>query len=128
MQKKTAEYIIEVRKALKNAGKYNKSLELQIFSLAGSLRALDLAIGDIDDLESTSYDTTNRYGSESKDPHPAFRILKESQDAVTRQMKALGLTAADLDGGDDNDPLIELTKKVRSSGQRKQVVIKPDET
>ncbi len=127
MAKKSTEFLDDVRKALKNAGKYNKSLELQIFSLSGSLRALALAIEDIDGIDVTDTTSTNRYGKETQIAHPAFKVLKDSQDAVTRQMKALGLTAADLVGGDDNDPLVDLTKKVRSSARRKNVVIKPEE-
>ncbi len=127
MAKKSTEFQDDVRKALKNAGRYNKSLELQIFSLSGSLRALALAIEDIDALDVTDTKSVNRYGKETQIAHPAFKVLKDSQDAVTRQMKALGLTAAELIGTDDNDPLVDLTKKVRNSARRKTVVIKPDD-
>ena len=125
MQKKSTDFFDDVKKALKSAGKYNRSLDLQILSLAGSLRALWLAIQEIDAIEVCDMTTVNRYGKESQVAHPAFKVLKDSQDAVTRQMKALGLTAAELMGSDDNDPLVDLTKSVRNA-KRKKVVIKPE--
>lgn len=66
----------------------------------------------------------SRYGNDTLAPHPVFKIQKDAQDSVTRQMKALGLTAEDLTGTDDDDPLIDLTKKVRESSRRKQTIIK----
>ena len=46
-------------------------------------------------------------------------------------MKALGLTAEDLTGTDDDDPLIDLTKKVKNAGRKKPNIVKrnnPDTT
>lgn len=127
MSKKHADYIRDIRRALKKVAKYNTSLEFQIFSLAASMRALELAVSDIDGLESTSYTGTNRYGNESRFVDPAFKVLKEQQDAVTKQMKALGLTAEDLVGTDDNDPLVEMTRKLtEEAANRKPVIIKPE--
>ncbi len=118
MAKFTADYKKDIERALKSAGRYSKSLDIQVLSLAGALRTLDLANDQIDDLEEVTIPVTTRYGSSSIAPHPAFRVQKDAQESVTRQMKALGLTAELLTGGDDDDPLIELTKKVRSSGRR----------
>ena len=39
-------------------------------------------------------------------------------------MKALGLTVEDLAGADENDPLVELTKKVKNSGRKKPTIVK----
>ena len=121
MAKKVNEYRKDIEKALKAAGKYSRSLGAQILSLAGALRTLDLANDEIDGLESTTITATSRYGNETLAPHPVFKIQKDAQDSVTRQMKALGLT-----GTDEDDPMIELTKKVKNAGRRKPNIVKRD--
>ncbi|MCM1293765.1 MAG: hypothetical protein NC230_09340 [Bacteroides sp.] len=125
MAKKVDEYREIVVKALKSANRYSKGLDTQILSLASALRTLEMANDDIDKLTETTVWETTRYG-EKLAPHPVFKIQRDAQDSVTRQMKALGLTAEELSGGDDDDPLIELTKKVRSAGKRKPVIVKRD--
>ena len=45
---------------------------------------------------------------------------------MTRQMKALGLTAADLEGQDENDPLIDLTKKVKNAARKGATIKRED--
>ena len=124
MAKKVNEYKKEVEKALKAAGKYSKSLGAQILSLAGALRTLDLANDEIDKLEGVTIPATSRYGNETLVPHPAFKVQKDAQDSVTRQMKALGLTAEELTGTDEDDPLIDLTKKVKNAGRKKTRIVK----
>lgn len=126
MTKKVNEYRKDIEKALKAAGKYSRSLGAQILSLAGALRTLDLANDEIDGLESTTITATSRYGNETLAPHPVFKIQKDAQDSVTRQMKALGLTAEELTGTDEDDPMIELTKKVKNAGRRKPNIVKRD--
>lgn len=128
MAKQVNEYKKDIVKALKAAGKYSRSLDAQILSLAGALRTLDLANDEIDELDSVTIPVTSRYGNETLAPHPVFKIQKDAQDSVTRQMKALGLTAEELTGTDEDDPLIELTKKVRNAGRRKPNIIKPKDT
>lgn len=128
MAKQVVDYKKDIEKALKAVGKYSKSLGPQILSLAGALRTLDLANDEIDKLDTTTVAVTSRYGNEAYAPHPVFKIQKDAQDSVTRQMKALGLTAEELTGTDDDDPLIELTKKVKNAGRKKPVIVKPDNT
>lgn len=123
MDKKTSDYRKDIERALRSASRYNKSLGAQIESLAGALRTLALANDDIDSLESTTIAVISRYGNETLAPHPAFKIQKDAQDSVTRQMKALGLTVEELTGGDDNDPLIELTANVAKTGLQKSVTV-----
>ena len=126
MAKKVIEYKKDIEKALKAADRYSRSLGAQILSLAGALRTLDLANDEIDNLESTTISAVSRYGNETLVPHPVFKIQKDAQDSVTRQMKALGLTAEELTGTDEDDPLADLTKKLTK--KRKQpIVIKPKE-
>lgn len=131
MEKKVSDYKADIVKALKAAGKYSKSLDIQILSLAGALCTLNKANDEIDGLETVTIKVISRYGNETLAPHPVFKIQKDAQDSVTRQMKALGLTAEELTGSDDDDPLIDLTKKVRNSGRKKPNIVKrnsPDTT
>lgn len=125
MAKSTNEFKTEIVKALKVSGKYSKGIDLQIFSLAVALRSLDMANDELAKLDTVVMVETSRYGNETLSPHPVFKILKDAQDSVTRQMKALGLTTEELVGADDDDPLIDLTKKVRSAGRKKPTIIKP---
>lgn len=124
MAKKVNEYKKDIEKALKSASRYSRSLDAQILSLAGALRTLDLANDEIDDLDTTTISTVSRYGNETLAPHPVFKIQKDAQDSVTRQMKALGLTVEELTGTDEDDPLIDLTKKVKNSSRKKPTIIK----
>ena len=131
MEKKVSDYKADIVKALKAAGKYSKSLDIQIVALAGALFTLNKANDEIDGLDSVTISVISRYGNETLAPHPVFKIQKDAQDSVTRQMKALGLTAEDLTGTDDDDPLIDLTKKVKNAGRKKPNIVKrnnPDTT
>ncbi len=124
MAKRINEYKKDIEKALKSASRYSRSLDAQIMSLAGALRTLDLANDEIDNLDTTTISSVSRYGNETLVPHPVFKIQKDAQDSVTRQMKALGLTVEELTGTDDNDPLVDLTKKVKNSTRKKPTIIK----
>ncbi len=124
MAQKVNDYKTTIVKALKSAGKYTKALDMQVLSLAGALRTLDMANDEIDGLDTVVVVETSRYGNKTLAPHPVFKIQKDAQDSVTRQMKALGLTVEDLAGADDNDPLVELTKKVKNSGRKKPTIVK----
>lgn len=124
MEKKVSDYKADIVKALKAAGKYSKSLDIQIISLAGALCTLNRANDEIDNLDSVTISVTSRYGNETLAPHPVFKIQKDAQDSVTRQMKALGLTAEELTGTDEDDPLIDLTKKVKNAGRKKPNIVK----
>lgn len=126
MAKKTDEYKKDIERALRSVGTYSKSLDIQIISLAGAMRTLALANEEIDALDKTTYLTKNRYGQDAWAPHPVFKIQREAQESVTRQMKALGLTAEQLAGNDENDPLVDLSKRVRESAKRRPMIVKPD--
>lgn len=113
----------EIVKLLRANGRYSKALSLQIISLASAMRNLEIANDQISTLAETTVLEKTRYG-EKLAPHPVFKIAKEAQELITRQMKALGLTAEELTGAVDDDPLADLTKKLTK--KRKQaVVIKP---
>lgn len=125
MAKKTNEYKSVIVRALQEAGRYSSGLDIQILSLASALRTLELANHEIDELDCVTIDVVSRYGNETLAPHPAFKIQKDAQESVTKQMKALGLTAEELAGSDENDPLIELTKEVQAVARKSSKIIKP---
>lgn len=128
MAKSTAEFKAEIIKALKASGKYSRGIDLQIFSLAVALRSLDMANDELAILDTVVMVETSRYGNETLSPHPVFKILKDAQDSVTRQMKALGLTTEELTGANEDDPLIDLTKKVKNAGRKKANIVKRNTT
>ena len=98
---------------------------MQILSLASAMRNLEMANNQIDGLTETTVWETTRYG-EKLAPHPEFKIAKEAQELVTRQMKALGLTVDELAGNTEDDPLADLTKKLTK--KRKQpTIINPEQ-
>ncbi len=107
-----------VEKALKDAGTMNGALKMQARSLASALRTVDLANREIDTLTCTTVYEETKYGQKLA-PHPAFKILRDAQDSVTKQMKALGLTPEDLAGDTEADPMIELTQKVLKVARQK---------
>ena len=120
MEKSISDHKKEIIKQLKANGTYSRALDIQIVSLASAMRNLDMANQQIDNLTETTVWETTRYG-EKLAPHPVFKIAKEAQELITRQMKALGLTVEDLAGGVEDDPLVDLTKKLNK--KRKQPTI-----
>lgn len=123
MAKTVNEYKTEIVKVLKANKLYSKGLDMQVVSLASALRNLDMANDQIDTLTETTVLEKTRYG-EKLAPHPVFKIAKEAQELVTRQMKALGLTAEDLAGEVEDDPLVDLTKRLAKK-RRQARIIKP---
>lgn len=120
MAKTVNEYVKEITKTLKANKTYSRGLDMQILSLASAMRNLEMANNQIDGLTETTVWETTRYG-EKLAPHPVFKIAKEAQELVTRQMKALGLTVDELAGNTEDDPLVDLTKKLTK--KRKQPTI-----
>ena len=124
MAKTVNEYVKEITKTLKANKTYSRGLDMQILSLASAMRNLEMANNQIDGLTETTVWETTRYG-EKLAPHPVFKIAKEAQELVTRQMKALGLTVDELAGNTEDDPLADLTKKLAK--KRKQPTISSPE-
>lgn len=123
MAKLVKDYVKEITKTLKTNKVYSRGLDMQILSLASAMRNLEMANDQIDGLTETTVWETTRYG-EKLAPHPVFKIAKEAQELVTRQMKALGLTVEDLAGGTEDDPLADLTKKLTKK-RSQPTIIKP---
>ena len=125
MAKTVNEYVKEITKTMKSNKTYSRGLDMQILSLASAMRNLEMANNQIDGLTETTVWETTRYG-EKLAPHPVFKIAKEAQELVTRQMKALGLTVDELAGNTEDDPLADLTKKLTK--KRKQpTIINPEQ-
>lgn len=125
MAKTVNEYVKEITKTLKANKTYSRGLDMQILSLASAMRNLEMANNQIDGLTETTVWETTRYGKKLA-PHPVFKIAKEAQELVTRQMKALGLTVDELAGNTEDDPLADLTKKLAK--KRKQpTIINPEQ-
>ena len=125
MAKTVNEYVKEITKTLKANKTYSRGLDMQILSLASAMRNLEMANNQIDGLTETTVWETTRYG-EKLAPHPVFKIAKEAQELVTRQIKALGLTVDELAGNTEDDPLADLTKKLTK--KRKQpTIINPEQ-
>ena len=125
MAKTVNEYVKEITKTLKANKTYSRGLDMQILSLASAMRNLEMANNQIDGLAETTVWETTRYGKKLA-PHPVFKIAKEAQELVTRQMKALGLTVEELAGNTEDDPLADLTKKLTK--KRKQpTIINPEQ-
>ena len=123
--KSVSDYRKQIVKALKKAGTYSAGVDMQVLNLATALRTLDMANAQIDTLDEVTVWEETRYGQKLA-PHPVFKVQKDAQDSITRQMKILGLTTELLAGTDETDPLVELTKKVVKTGRKKPVVVKPD--
>ena len=125
MAKSVEEYRKEIVRKMKVHKTYTQALDMQIYSLASAMRNLDLANEQIDGLGEVTVWETTRYGQKIA-PHPAFKIAKDAQDMVTRQMKALNLTVEDLSGEADEDPLTDLTKRLTKK-RKAPTVIRPIE-
>ena len=118
-------YIKDITKQMKAHKLYNKGLDMQIKSLASAMRNLDMANEQIDGLTETTVWEETRYGSKLA-PHPVFKIAKEAQELITRQMKALGLTVEDMAGEIEDDPVVEVTKKLANK-RTKPVILKKED-
>ena len=125
MAKTVNEYVKEITKTLKANKTYSRGLDMQILSLASAMRNLEMANNQIDGLTETTVWETTRYG-EKLAPHPVFKIAKEAQELVTRQMKALGLTVDELAGNTEDDPLADLTKKLTKK-RKQSTIINPEQ-
>lgn len=124
MAKSVEEYRKDIVRTMKAHKIYSRGLDMQITSLASAMRNLEMANDQIDGLTEVTVWEETRYGSKLA-PHPVFKVAKEAQDMITRQMKALGLTAEDLAGDIDEDPLVDMTKKLAKK-RKAPVIIKPD--
>lgn len=104
----------QVTKALKSAGLYSDALAIQINSLASSMPSLAKANSEIEALDGVLLESTTTQGT-TRQVHPAFKVQRDMIDLITRQMKQLGLTTAELVGKPDiPDAADELLARVNA--------------
>lgn len=89
--------IRKIRESLENIGAYSTSLDIQIQSLACAWDTLDKAHAEASKLKATTIVEQGRFGDKVV-PHPVFKIMRDAEMSITKQMKALGLTFADIVG------------------------------
>ncbi|MCC8114300.1 MAG: hypothetical protein LIP03_09995 [Bacteroidales bacterium] len=114
------DYIEQIKASLTSEGRYSRSLDIQIYTLASAMVSLEMATNEISRLN-----TVLVKGLHGDKAHPAFKIQKDAQDSVTRQMKALNLTGEAIISDEEEDPLIELTKAVIDANKGKKSKITP---
>ncbi len=123
MAKTIEEHVKIVIKALKQHNQYSNALNAQVIALASAMRNLEMANEQIDTLSEVTVWEETRYGKKIA-PHPAFKIAKDAQESITRNMKTLKLTVEDLSGEIDDDPLVNLTKKLEEKRKHPKVLRK----
>ena len=101
----------KIRESLKNQNRYSPDLEVCINMAAGSYHAFLMALKEVQNLKSTCSVEISREGNERAAPHPAFKVLKDTQEMVRRSLCELGLTVKTL-ATDDSDVLEEVLKNV----------------
>ena len=122
MDKDLMKYEKKVRAALKAAGTYSKSLEINISMMAAALQLLEKASREVSDLEGVTVEITQDNGAKRPALHPAFEVIRSMMDRAIKMMKPLGLTVEMISSDDDVDPMVELTKKVIDSSGRPKIL------
>ena len=102
-------YERQIRKVMQGFGTYSPALDNQIKALATALHTLDTAKREASTLQATTIKEAGRYG-ERIVPHPVFKVMRGAEASVTKQMKALRLTAKDIVGAtqQEADPVAEI--------------------
>lgn len=103
----------KIRKALNNQNRYSPDLEICISMAAGSYHAFLMALKEVQSLKSACTVEISREGNERSAPHPAFRVLKDTQEMVRRSLCELGLTVKTL-ATDEGDIFEDMINKVES--------------
>lgn len=122
MDKDLVKYEKKVRAALKAAGTYSKSLEINISMMAVALQLLEKASREVSNLDGVTVTITQDNGFKRQAMHPAFEVIRSMMDRVIKLMKPLGLTVEMITSDDDIDPMVELTKKVIDSSDRPKIL------
>ena len=122
MDKDLMKYEKKVRAALKAAGTYSKSLEINISMMAVALQLLEKASREVSNLDGVTVTITQDNGFKRQAMHPAFEVIRSMMDRVIKLMKPLGLTVEMITSDDDVDPMVELTKKVIDSSDRPKIL------
>nr|DAH28484.1 MAG TPA: terminase small subunit [Caudoviricetes sp.] len=104
---------LKIKKALRNQKSYSKDLDTCITMAAGSYYAFLVALEDIKELDKSYVIEKSREGNDRMVPHPAFRVLKDTQEMVRRSLRELGLTLGTL-STEDEDALEDMLNRVEA--------------
>lgn len=91
-----------IRKALKQQGTYSKDMDTAIYLAAVNIMALNIAVKDIQDLETTVIEEKSRENNIKLVAHPAFKVLDTTSEAVRKCLRELRLTLATVEAVDDD--------------------------
>lgn len=117
-----AKYEAKIRKSLTAAARYSPAMDIQITTLASTLITLDTVTADI-----AALDDYSRWCGDTLKAHPAFAVQRYAWDSVTRQVKALGLSFADLGNEvQEDDPLIGLTQDLIDISRSNAATLRPE--
>ncbi len=110
------DYKGQVTKALRAAGLYSPALGIQVNNLASALLTLKIANDTIEGLDSVLITNETTQGRTTA-LHPVFKVQRDAMEQVTKQMKQLGLTTAEIVGRPDipdaGDALLEKVNAIR---------------
>lgn len=104
----------KIKEELKKLGTYSTSLDFQITTLATAMESLAKARKEAASLDKVTVIETSRYGQKVS-PHPVFKVMRDAEASITRQLKALGLTTIDvMENGtpQDDDPMVKLMNQL----------------
>lgn len=102
-----------ITRTLKEGNRFTSGMEINITSLADSLRTLAICRNEIDGLTSATVEVMTRYGTKLE-PHPVFKIQTQAQDQVIKACKLLGLTTKELATATKPDPFEEFIRDIES--------------
>lgn len=117
----TSYYQSEIRRWLEAAAHYTAALEGNVFVLAGTFSRYAKALNETEALENVSVTGPNG----AMQQHPAFKMQRECEESILKQLKELGLTATGTRGKVERDPAVELIEEVTGRTRRRKI-IKPD--
>lgn len=107
-----------IRKALNQQGTYSKDMDTAIYLAAVNILALNIAVKDIQDLETTVVEEKSRENNIKLVAHPAFKVLDTTSEAVRKCLRELRLTLATVEAVDDQDEdgidgIVDAVEKVK---------------
>lgn len=125
MPKSVSDYEKLIKNCLDHAGKYSPALDLNILILAGALVSLEIAMRDIEHLDSSLIVVETKHGV-TYHQHPAFSVARAAEENCRKQMVELGLTAKGTQSEGTLDSITALRQAIKPKAGAKRKVIKPD--
>ena len=104
----------KIRKSLREQQNYSKSMELAIELAAANYIVFELAIDEIENLDSTFVTEVSREGASRLMPHPAFKVFKDASETLRKSLRELQMTLQTLQGVTEDDELEKLIDKVEN--------------